>query len=281
MSLLRTEETEVDGHRLRFAKVGRGTPLLLLHGYPDTLQIWSRLAPLLAEQYQVIAFDWPGIGGSDPWPGGASPFDLGRRIVRLLDHWGLERAVIAGHDMGGQAALAAATLAPSRVERLIVMSSLVLWDERTSWEISLLRRFRLNRWLLLRMPRLVFARAVVTSLPRGESLPRELRDELWSRFRQRSSREFIVRMCAGYEGTLPRLAALYPNITTPTLVLWGERDRHFPLRHGERLQQMLPNATMQVLPDAEHWMVWSRAADVARALLDYEFQASRTAAVSS
>ena len=101
----------VDGKRVRMARLGSGPPLVLLHGYPDTLQIWSALAPLLAPRFDVIAFDWPGIGGSDAWSGGATPFDLARRVVRLLDHWQLDRATVAGHDMGGQAALATAAQA--------------------------------------------------------------------------------------------------------------------------------------------------------------------------
>jgi pimeloyl-ACP methyl ester carboxylesterase len=44
--------------------------VVLLHGYPDTLQIWNRLAPDLAADFQVIAFDWPSMGQSEPWPGG-------------------------------------------------------------------------------------------------------------------------------------------------------------------------------------------------------------------
>ena len=59
--------------RVRVARLGSGPPLLLLHGYPETLQIFSALVPLLAARFQVIAFDWPGLGGSDEQRGGATP----------------------------------------------------------------------------------------------------------------------------------------------------------------------------------------------------------------
>ena len=63
----------------RVARVGTGPPLILLHGYPDNLQIWCDLVPRLAGVRQVIAFDWPGMGRSDNWPGGAS--NVGTAIV--------------------------------------------------------------------------------------------------------------------------------------------------------------------------------------------------------
>ncbi|HEY7544564.1 MAG TPA: alpha/beta fold hydrolase, partial [Blastocatellia bacterium] len=70
--LLETTFENVNGKRLRVARAGSGPPLVLLHGYPDNLQIWSRLAPLLGERFEVIAFDWPGMGRSELWSGGAT-----------------------------------------------------------------------------------------------------------------------------------------------------------------------------------------------------------------
>src|SRR5207244_901184 len=57
-----TFETVAGGRRLRVARLGSGPPLLLLHGYPDNLQVWCELAPRLAESFEVIALDWPGMG---------------------------------------------------------------------------------------------------------------------------------------------------------------------------------------------------------------------------
>src|SRR5262245_59890704 len=62
LMLATTFETDEAGHRLRLARLGSGPPLILLHGYPDNLQIWCELAPRLADRFTVIAFDWPGMG---------------------------------------------------------------------------------------------------------------------------------------------------------------------------------------------------------------------------
>src|SRR5207253_9879787 len=90
--------------RLRVARVGAGPPLILLHGYPDNLQIWCELAPRLADLRRVIAFDWPGMGQSEAWAGGATPMLMADRLLALLDTWHIERADLAGIDMGGQPA---------------------------------------------------------------------------------------------------------------------------------------------------------------------------------
>jgi pimeloyl-ACP methyl ester carboxylesterase len=257
------------GRELRVARLGSGRPVILLHGYPDNLQVWSELAPRLAARCEVIAFDWPGMGYSEAWTGGATPFDFARRLRTLMDDWKIEKAAIVGHDMGGQPALAFAAENLERVSSLVVMNSLVIWDEKTSWEISLLRKFGWNRVLLERLPRAVFFRAIRTFLPRGYKLSEELRSDLWKSFQRPEVRKFVVRMCAGYQGTLPRLKQLYPSIQTPALFLWAERDKHFPVAHAEKLAEIVPGARLEIVPSAGHWMALNLAEEVSTHILRF------------
>lgn len=251
-----TFETHLEDKRLRVARSGSGPPLVLLHGYPENLQIWCALAPCLTDRYTVIAFDWPGMGYSDAWPGGTTPTHQAERLRTLLDAWQIARVTLVGADMGGQPALAFAALYPDRCEKLVAMNSLVYGDEATSWEIRLLRHFGWNKLLLQRFPLLIFLRAERTFLPRGIRLPPALRADLWDSFRRPHVRKFIVRMCAGYQGTLSKLPALYARITCPAQILWAEKDRHFPLVQAERLHKALSTSSLTIVPDAEHWMAW-------------------------
>jgi pimeloyl-ACP methyl ester carboxylesterase len=252
-----------DGKRLRFARFGSGPPLVLLHGYPDNLQIWSRLAPILAARFEVIAFDWPGMGQSDPWSGGTTPAHQADRLRDLMDHWKIERTHVAGFDMGGQPALMFAAHYPKRIDRLVVMNSLTHGDAETSWDIRLLRQFGWNRVILRRLPAIVFRRAERTFLPPGTRLAPELRADLWECFQRAEVRNFVVRLCAGYQGTLSRLPEQYRKIACPTLALWGGADCHFPPVHADRLCADVPGAQKIVIPGGHHWMMWHAAEEVA------------------
>lgn len=267
--MLATSSETHSGHSLRVARLGSGPPVILLHGYPDNLQVWSELVPRIAARREVIAFDWPGMGYSEAWTGGATPFDFARRLRLLMDDWGIKRAAIVGHDMGGQPGLAFAAEYPERISRLVVMNSLVIWDEKTSWEIALLRKFGWNRVLLERLPRAVFFRAIRTFLPRGYKLSAELRGDLWESFQRPEVRRYVVRMCAGYQGTLPRLKEMYPGIRTPALFLWAERDKHFPVVHARRLAGMVPGAQLEEISGAGHWMALDRADEVGARILRF------------
>jgi pimeloyl-ACP methyl ester carboxylesterase len=258
-----TIEIHRDGRHLRVARLGAGPPLILLHGYPDNLQIWCELAPRLADKFQVIAFDWPGMGRSEAWPGGATPYHMADRLVELMDTWSIERAGIIATDMGAQPALAFAALHPNRVSFLVASNCLAFWDVKTSWEITLLRKFKWNQLILERLPAAAFRRAERTFLPHDFKLPADLRDDLWRCFREKDVRRFIIRMCAGYQGMLRRLPELYAEISCPTLVLWAGRDKHFPPAHAVRLHAAIPGSELQIIEEAEHWMALHLAGAVA------------------
>ncbi|MGR3490644.1 MAG: alpha/beta fold hydrolase [Shimia sp.] len=96
------------GVTLRVRQAGKGAPVVLLHGYPQTHLCWHRVAPALVEAgYRVILPDLRGYGDSDA-PEEPVAFYSKRNtatdIAALLDHLGIEKAAIAGHDRGARVA---------------------------------------------------------------------------------------------------------------------------------------------------------------------------------
>jgi len=105
---------------------GRGKPLLLLHGFPQTHLMWHRVAPALAEDFTVFCADLRGYGASGkpsstkdhaPYAKSAMAFDM----VRLMDMHGLRRFAVAGHDRGGRVAYRMALDHQDCIERLVVL----------------------------------------------------------------------------------------------------------------------------------------------------------------
>jgi haloacetate dehalogenase len=108
---------------------GSGPPVLLLHGFPETLAMWRDVAPLLAERFSVVCADLRGYGGSGCPPSAPdhAPYskrELARDMVAVMDRLGFERFSIAGHDRGGRVAYRAALDHPQRVERLAILDVL-------------------------------------------------------------------------------------------------------------------------------------------------------------
>jgi len=114
-----------NGLRFHVTEQGDGVPVLLLHGFPDTGDVWRRQLPALAGAgLRAIAPDLRGRGRSAR-PDGVEPYVLSELVadaVGLLDALGIERAHVVGHDWGAVVAWGVAALRPERVDRLAVLS---------------------------------------------------------------------------------------------------------------------------------------------------------------
>jgi len=77
-------------------------------------------------------------------------------------------------------------------------------------------------------------------------------------------------MCAGYQGTMRQLPGLYETIRCPTLVLWGERDKHFPVVQAARLHQTIPGSTLEIVSGGTHWMPLTNAGLLAESITAFD-----------
>jgi pimeloyl-ACP methyl ester carboxylesterase len=104
---------------------GEGRPVVLVHGFPDTKRLWSHQVPALVDAgFQVITYDQRGYGASDK-PAEVEAYSipyLAIDLTAILDHLGLERAHLVGHDWGAAVVWATASFAPERVDHLVAMS---------------------------------------------------------------------------------------------------------------------------------------------------------------
>jgi haloacetate dehalogenase len=117
---------DLDGIRITARRAGTGRPLLLLHGYPQTMVMWHRIAPSLAADFSVVVADLRGYGGSSKPEGGPGHRNYTKRamgldMMTLMARLGHDRFVIAGHDRGGRVAHRMALDAPDRVAALAVL----------------------------------------------------------------------------------------------------------------------------------------------------------------
>jgi pimeloyl-ACP methyl ester carboxylesterase len=85
---------------------GKGFPVVLLHGFCETNEVWSRFAQALAKDFRVISVDLPGFGKSKILPEGFSVADAASKIIALLNEIDIQKTIVVGHSLGGYVTLA-------------------------------------------------------------------------------------------------------------------------------------------------------------------------------
>jgi pimeloyl-ACP methyl ester carboxylesterase len=111
----------VNGVRLHYVVGGRGTPLVLLPGWPQTWWEFHKVMPALARRHRVIAVDLRGMGGSDKPAGGYDKKTMARDVYELVRRLGYDKVDVAGHDIGAMVAYSFAANHPNATRRIALL----------------------------------------------------------------------------------------------------------------------------------------------------------------
>lgn len=234
-------------NNLRCADVGRGVPVLLIHGFPLSGAMWRPQQEGLRAHARMIIPDLPGFGGSAQLEGEPSLSAYADALVRLLDQHSVAQAVVCGLSMGGYVALDIARRHPDR------LAGLVLADTKAGADTA---EGRAGRDEMIALVRERGASAVADRMlpkllaPTSQQLHPGLSMHI---------REIIVGN--GVEGIAYALAAMRDRpdstemlgqIAMPTLVIVGAEDSITPPAEAQKLAQAIPGAHLETIAHAGH-----------------------------
>lgn len=225
-----------NGQRIAFSIGGEGPPVLLLHGFPESREMWRRIAPGLARAYTVVAADLRGYGASSR-PRGTEPMrfrHMAADQVALMAGLGFDRFHLVGHDRGARTAHRLALDAPDAVASLTLMDIVpthLLLDD-LGWEVA--RAY--YHWFFLAQPA-PLAETMIARDPEGyftgcltawDSGGLDAFDPaaLAAYRRAWADPDCIAAMCADYRAALDHdmaddAADLGRSLACPALVLFG------------------------------------------------------------
>jgi pimeloyl-ACP methyl ester carboxylesterase len=249
-------DVEVGGRRVHYVDLGAGDgpPIVLVHGLAGNWQNWLENLPRLAGERRVLALDLPGFGHSDEPPDEISISGYGRAVNEFSEQVGLGEVALVGNSMGGFVAAETAIQFPERVERLVLVSAAGI----TSSDL----------W---REPVMVWGRVAAMAGARGAAEKRlailrpRIRHLVFSSIMRHPSRiaaEMLWEMSegAGRSAFRPALEAIIDydfrdrleDISSPTLIVWGESDMLVPVADASEYERSISGARKIVMEDTGH-----------------------------
>jgi esterase len=229
--------------KLNRREMGEGEPLVIVHGLFGSARNWLSVAPKLADSRRVITVDLRNHGDS-PHSTGMSLADLANDLGELLDG----PADFLGHSLGGKAAMTLALTEPSKVRRLIVADiAPVPYPAVHAKTIAAMQAVPLCEVRSRKEADAFLARAIKDSRVRRFLLTNLLRTD--SGFAWRLNLDALancIEALSGFEAT--------GTFAGSALFLAGERSDYVGELEVEAIPQHFPNSSLQVIPEAGHWL---------------------------
>jgi 3-oxoadipate enol-lactonase len=241
-----------------------GPPVVLIHGFPFSQEMWTPQIGALSLRYRVITYDVRGHGKSPPGDGQYTLEFFVDDLIGLLDHLRIDRAVLCGLSMGGYIALRAVERNPERVRALVLCDTR---SEADSNEAKVKRAGAINA--VKRQGVSAYAEGFVKAVFAPESFT--TRPEAIEKIKK------IIQAnpASGICGTLLALAcrtdttAALPKIGVPTLILVGDQDSLTPPSAAEAMRGKIPRSEMHVIPHAAHMSNLENPGEFNARLLDF------------
>lgn len=244
---------------------GNGLPLLLIHGFPLCRKMWHpQRTKLSSEGFRIITPDLRGFGESDAVDGPYSVDIFADDIIALLDHLGIDKAVIGGMSMGGYVLFNLLERYPERLAGAAFLVTRATADDEAAKE----RRLRLAREVMIQGP-LVIGQAFAEILF-ADSTPEErpkLVSEVFGWIAGTDSRGLAGGLLAMRERK--DSTALLPSITVPAIAIGAEGDKAAPPDFTRAIAAGIPGCRLAIIAGGGHMVNLELPGDFNRALIDF------------
>jgi pimeloyl-ACP methyl ester carboxylesterase len=237
------EFVEAYGLEIAYERVGAGPPLVFVHGAGDDSRIWQPQLDALADEFTVVAWDEPGAGRSSDLPEAFALADFADALAVLIGGLGLGPAHVAGISWGGTVVLELYRRHPSLVASLVMIDTYAGWRGSLPAE-EVEARVAGTRQMLAApqfdpTPPGLFATGAP---PQFVSLLADIAADV----RPATLRRELDIMATA------DLSDLLPQISVPTLLIWGDLDVRSPLEVADQFEASIPDSELVVIQGAGH-----------------------------
>ena len=258
---------KVNGHTVHYTKQGEGKPLILLHGFAGSTYTGRHLIPLLTDHYTVYAYDLLAFGLSDKPPDGnydmASYADF---LIGFMDALKLPSANLVGHSMGGVIIGYAALVAPSRIDKMVMIEPGFYADTAPSFLKYMF--FPLNRIMARQFySRSMRKRFLLASFHNKSLLTEEVIDAYMIPTRTPTALDAMAHMMTSV--AIKKYEGVSTKIIRPTLLVWGERDKGSPPEDAKRLNREIQGSKLATVKECGHYVQEEKPQELAKIIRDY------------
>ena len=273
--------TDIDGQQMCYLRAGSGSPALLIHGLLGGSFCWRFSLPVLAQSYAVHAVDLPGLSRSDDTGVDCSMSRQAKRLFAFIEQMGWSDLTVIGCSFGGAIAMLLAATdarASGRIQSLVLSAPVNPWSDFGRRRIRFLSTPLGGCFLRMVLP--VSRPFHRIALRRVYGDPTRIPVDTLEGYRASVMRpgraQNVLTALRLWQKDVESLREIIPQLSIPTLLVWGARDKAVDPRSADTLRRHLPNSQFKLIPEAGHLPFEEAPQEFNRVVMD--FLASRDSA---
>jgi len=227
--------TTICGRKIHFKKLGKGPPIIFVHGWGGDLYSLHKLAKIASSQYTCYLLDLPGFGKSDPPPPHWGIEGYARLIEDFIKIENINKPDYFGHSFGGEIGIYIASRCPDRINRLILCGSAFKRSNKISTTVKMVQKLPLPLQTFVDMVKPILKTPYYRIFHRGSDILNFPRLE-------KNLRKILTQ----------DMTKEVSDINAQTLILWGEEDTYTPVLWAYELEKNIPNSKLHVFPGIGH-----------------------------
>ncbi len=254
----------VHNQAMAYLDVGKGSPVILIHGFGGSIWHWEYQYLPFADAHRVLIPDLIGSGLSDKPEADYSPKQVLEYFLAFMDRLAIKRATLIGNSMGAGLAMAMALDHPDRVEQLVLISGFPAQVE-ASVALPQLQQFLHSRpplWLASMGNHMAGRGSTERFLKKIVYQPELISPTVIERSFQNRQKGGLLSplysLLEHIDSWDEQYGKRISNISHRTLILWGAHDPIFPLEVGKQVHHLLPHAEWHNIPEAGHLPQWEQ-----------------------
>lgn len=243
-----------NGRTVKYGVTGDGPPVIVVHGTPWSSFNLRYIIEFLSKHFTVFYYDLIGYGQSDKSPGDVSLGIQNQVLDQLLNHWGLEKPAIIGHDFGGATVLRTHLINKRYFEKIVLIDPVAV----SPWGSPFFMHVKVHEAAFAGVPDYIHNAIVRAYVKTAAFKPIDdaILNMIVRPWTEPDGKAAFYRQIAQADSChTDEVQPLYAQITRPVLILWGREDSWIPLERGKILHDMIPGSLFHVIKDAGHLVI--------------------------
>lgn len=209
-------------------------PLVFLHGWGVSSEIFKSLYPFLGRDFQIYFLDLPGFGKT-PIEKPMALKDYADFVYEFLKNNKIERSIIIGHSFGGAVAIKMALIYPERILKIVLAGAAAIRQPSAKTKIKIKIAGLIRPLLPQKLKKLLIKKSGLEKSDYAAIQNPVLKETFKTVINE-------------------DLTAKLPFVKMPTLIIWGDKDTETPIEEGKLITKLIPDSRIEIIKNAGHFM---------------------------